>query len=200
MSETTEVKTSLRNCRLHWTFGLLVKLKDFLHVFTHLWSLFERRDLMGGSASQNPQAMAPLELMQCTVAIATPLLYPDHRSTSTDQVRRGQKNLRVFFCCCCSTESCFTNFSCLLDLLSVDHEQGWCSLLLYPLKTKTPVPLPLSVTLSSLTNKVRALIAPHPFVLHCFFSPLLHQLTLRPDCPDGGATVCIEWIKHITSR
>lgn len=52
---------------------------------------------MGGSASQNPQAMAPLELMQCTVAIATPLLCPDHRSTSTDQVRGGQKNLSFVF-------------------------------------------------------------------------------------------------------
>lgn len=64
---------------------------------------------MGGSASQNPQAMAPLELMQCTVAIATPPLCPDHRSTSTDQVRGGQKNLIFFFFS--STESCFTNFS-----------------------------------------------------------------------------------------
>lgn len=80
--------------------------------------------------------------------------------------RRAKKNWVVFFC---STGSCFTNFSCLLDLLSVDREQGWCSLLLYPFKTKTPVPLPLSVTLSSLTNKVRTLTAPHPFVLYCFF-------------------------------
>lgn len=46
---------------------------------------------MGGSASQNLQAMAHLELIQCTVAIATPPLCPDHRSTSTDQVRGGQK-------------------------------------------------------------------------------------------------------------
>lgn len=99
MSETTEVNTPLQHSRLHWMFGLLVKLKDVLHFFffTHLWSLFERRALMGRSTSQNPQAMAPLELMQCTVAIATPPLCPDHHSTSTDQVRGGQKKIGLFF-------------------------------------------------------------------------------------------------------
>lgn len=161
----------IHHCRLHWTFGLLVKLKDFLHVFliffTHLWSLFERRALMGRSASQNLQAMAHLELIQCTVAIATPPLCPDHRSTSTDQVRGRQKIWDFFF----FSELCPVSPTPVpFDLLSVDHEQDWCSLLLYPLKTKTPVPLPLSVTLSSLTNKVRAATVPQPFVLY-FFLP-----------------------------
>lgn len=57
---------------------------------------------MGGRASQNLQAMAPSALMQYTVAIATPLLCPDHRSTSTDQVRGEQMNLSWVFLLTCA--------------------------------------------------------------------------------------------------
>lgn len=139
---------------------------------------------MGGSASQNLQAMAPLGLMQYTVAIATPRLCPDHRTTSTDQVRGGQENLS---CCFCPPVPCFTSFSCLLQFLPWDHEQGWCSLRLYPLKTKTAVPLPLYVTLYSLTIKVRTLTPSHPFVLSCFcctalstnFAPIVLMAVLQ---------------------
>lgn len=56
---------------------------------------------MGGSASQNLQAMAPLGLMQYTVVIATPRLCPDHRTTSTDQVKGEQENLSCCFCHLC---------------------------------------------------------------------------------------------------
>lgn len=79
---------------------------------------------------------------------------------------RRAKNLRFFY----FSELCPVSPTPVpFDLLSVDHEQDWCSLLLYPLKTKTPVPLPLSVTLSSLTNKVREATVPQPFVLYFFF-------------------------------
>lgn len=76
---------------------------------------------------------------------------------------------------------CFTTFSCLLHFLWWDHEQAWRSLRLYPLKTKTPVPLPLYVTLFSLSKKVRTLTPLSP-------SPAFVALLIWcPDCPDGGA-------------
>lgn len=147
----------INQCRLHTTFGLLANLKDILLVFffpTHLWSLwkesFDGRKRIPKSTSHGSFGVNAMYSRHSY----TPSLSRSPQHFHRPGERRAKK-WSVFFR---ATVSCFTKFSCLLDLLPVDHEQGWCSLLLYPLKTKTPVPLPLSVTLSSLTNKVRALM------------------------------------------
>lgn len=151
---------------------------------------------MGGSASQNPQAMAPLELMQCTVAIATPPLCPDHRSTSTDQVREGPKMWFFFF---------FFAQLCPVSPtspVSFTSWESWAGLMFSAsLSSQNKDTSPSSPFCNTFLphKQGKGAHRPSPFWPLLLFSSLLRQLTLRLDCPDGGATVLHEWIKHIFS-
>lgn len=157
VSDSTEVNIDSVKVEILWqrvTYSL-----DLLRCFTLVCVfLLSRRVLKWLSAYQNLQVTAVLEFTQCTIGIATLRLRPDHRSTSTDQVRSSLRssNISSFFFCKYINPHSSHLFSVLPPFLYLHDSsssssfhffhyttKGWCFLPLYSLATMTPAPLPL---------------------------------------------------------
>lgn len=118
VSDSTEVNIDSVKVEILWqrvTYSL-----DLLWCFTLVCVfLLSRGVLKWLSAYQNLQVTAVLEFTQCTIVIATLRRRPDHRSTSTDQVRSSlwSSNISSLFFAKILTHTLFT-FSLFYHLSS----------------------------------------------------------------------------------
>lgn len=183
----------IHHCRLHWTFGLLIKLKDFLNVFfyTSLVSLwkesFDERKCIPKSTSHGSFGVNTMYSRHSY----TPSLSRSPQHFHRPGERRA-KNLRFFFFW---TVSCFTN-SCPLW---PPVRGSWAGLMFsasLSSQNKDTSPSPPFCNTFLPHKQGKGGHRPSAFCPLLLFSPLLCQQTLYPKCPDGGTTVLIEWIKH----